>query len=245
MTHPAGCDLNAVLEATWPPLRAIQFGPCRLRDGGGGGKRVSAATWEGRPVAPDLDRTEARMMAMGQAPLFRIGPGDDTLDTLLSIRGYRIIDPTLYFVAKAHDLMDGSQPPLAGIASEIPLGIQAAIWKAGGIGPDRLAIMNRVCGDRAWLLARLDDRAAGAGFVAIHETIAMVHALETLPRFRQRGAGRAMIRRAAKWACERRADWIALAVTAGNTPAIALYSALGMHRVGGYHYRWKKSGVLS
>jgi N-acetylglutamate synthase len=45
-----------VLEATWPPAARHRAGPWVLRDGAGGGKRVSAATAEGPVTAADLAR---------------------------------------------------------------------------------------------------------------------------------------------------------------------------------------------
>ncbi|NJS39630.1 MAG: GNAT family N-acetyltransferase, partial [Rhodobacteraceae bacterium] len=35
--------IAAVMEATWPPAHHWQAGPFLMRDGAGGGKRVSAA----------------------------------------------------------------------------------------------------------------------------------------------------------------------------------------------------------
>ena len=40
---PDPAMLHAVAEATWPPAATQTLGPVTLRDGKGGGKRVSAA----------------------------------------------------------------------------------------------------------------------------------------------------------------------------------------------------------
>ena len=56
------CDaLEAALEATWPPARAWTVGPWRIRDGAGGGKRVSAATIRNpdADIAVAIDRLDA------------------------------------------------------------------------------------------------------------------------------------------------------------------------------------------
>ena len=237
MNRPDATALAEALEITWPPVRAEAMGPATFRFGAGGGKRVSAANVTAPFTEADLDGVETRFRAGDEAPLFRIGPGEETLDALLEARGYRRVDPTLLYVTPAGRLIRPDQVPLDAIASEGCLGIMADIWAAGGIGPARLAVMDRAPGPKAWILGRKDDRAAGAGFVALAGPIAMVHALETLPRFRRRGVGRAMLSRAASWAVERGATHLGLAVTEGNTGANALYRSLGMEVCGGYHYR--------
>ena len=234
---PDKAALFRALEATWPPRRAWSLGPVTLRDGGGGGKRVSAATVKGHATETEIAQAEAAMEAKGDLPLFRLHDEDTDLDRRLEARGYQVIDPTVFHAAPIDRLRRPDQAPLDAIASAARLGIHADIWADGGIGPARLAIMDRASEPKAWLLGRKDDRAAAAGFVSISDGIAMVHALETVPRFRRRGVARAMLARAAKWGASHGAQVLALAVTAGNTPANALYASLGMQRCGGYHYR--------
>ena len=71
-----------------------------------------------------------------------------------------------------------------------PLAIMREIWADGDIGPARLAVMDRVTGPKTGLIARLSDRAVGCGFCAIHDGIAMLHAVEIAPAYRRQG-GRA------------------------------------------------------
>ena len=59
-----------------------------------------------------------------------------------------------------------------------PLQIAAELWAEGGIGPARLAVMERVQGPKTVILARAQDRAAGVAFVALHDGMAMLHGLE-------------------------------------------------------------------
>ena len=54
---PSVDRLFAALEATWPPASSQRLGPFRLRDGAGGGKRVSAAVQDGEfdaAIGPNL-----------------------------------------------------------------------------------------------------------------------------------------------------------------------------------------------
>jgi GNAT superfamily N-acetyltransferase len=229
--------LLAVLEATWPPASRRDLGPWTIRDGQGGGKRVSAATAHAPITAEDLPKAEAAMRALGQTPLFMIRQGDAALDGLLARHGYTVIDPTDAFVAPLHRLDLPKPPRLTAIPAWPPLAIQRELWAEGHIGPARLAIMDRAPLPKTALLARLDDRAAGTAFVGIHDGMAMIHALEIHPRFRRRGLGRQMMAGAIHWAHDQGARDFGLVVTSANKGAQALYASLGLFRVGHYHYR--------
>ena len=114
------------------------------------------------------------------------------------------------------------------------------IWAEGGIGPARVAVMERVTGPKTGLLGRLKDQPAAAGFVALHEGIAMVHALEVRPRHRRAGMGRLMMVQAALWAEAQGARHLAVLCTRDNAGANALYAAMGFSCAGTYHYRIKE-----
>lgn len=229
-------DLYAVVEATWPPAAQSQVGAWTIRDGQGGGKRVSAATAAGDWSAADLPQAEQAMRALGQAPLFMIRQGEDRLDAALADRGYRVVDPVAGYHAPCAALV-ADMPRLAAIPHWPPLQLVRDLWAAEGIGPARQAVMDRVQGPKTAVLGRLDDRAAGVAFVAVHGDTAMLHALEVMPAFRRRGCAAAILRQAAIWAQDHGAGGLSLVVTLGNTGARALYSSLGMQVVGHYHYR--------
>ena len=237
MTLPDSRILTESLDTTWPPAATWRVGPFTLSDGAGGGKRVSSATTETAAGRDDITRAASAMGETGAARLFRLDEASADLDSILADQGYQTVDPTLFYASEIGTLLNPGQRPLDAIAAETRLGIQAEIWEQGGIGAPRLAIMDRVTVPKTWLLARLNDRAAGTAFLGIHNNLAMIHAIEVLPRARRQGAARAMIHRAAKWATERGATHLGLAVTAANEPANALYASLGMRQVGKYHYR--------
>lgn len=229
--------LLGVLEATWPPAARTEAGPWTIRDGRGGGKRVSAATARGPVAEGDVGRAEAAMRALGQAPLFMVRPGEEALDALLAARGYRVADPVDLFAARLADLGLPPPPRLSAIPAWPPLAIQRELWARAGIGAARLAVMERASCPKTTLLARMDDRAAGTAYVGLHDGMAMIHALEIHPRFRRRGLGRHMMAGAADWARRQSAQDLGLVVTQANAGAQALYASLGLLRVGQYHYR--------
>jgi ribosomal protein S18 acetylase RimI-like enzyme len=222
------------MEATWPPAEARAEGPFLLRQGAGGGKRVSAATAEGAWDEGALVAAEAAMAE----PLFLIRPGDEALDTALAARGYAVVDPVLAYAAPVAALT-GELPFLAGFPHWPPLEAARHLWAEGGIGPGRVAVMQRVTGPKAAVLARQNDRPAGVAFVACAGDEAMIHAIEVRPAMRRQGVGAHLLRAAANWAAAEGAARLSLAVTERNHAARALYSRAGMAVVGQYHYRAK------
>ena len=158
-------------------------------------------------------------------------------DAGFDARGYDIVDPVNLYATPVDTLTTEPVPPVTAIPVWEPLAIMRDIWAAGGIGPGRLAVMERAPGPKTAIIARWNDHPGGCGFVAIHDSIAMVHALEILPHQRNQGLGKWMMRRAAFWARENGAHTLSVVCTQANQGANALYASLGMTLVGQYHYR--------
>jgi GNAT superfamily N-acetyltransferase len=229
-------QLFEVLDATWPAARTFNSGPWRLRQGDGGGQRVSAATAEETFEDRDIDTAEAAMRDMDQRPLFMVRDEDDALDTALARRGYEVVDPVVMYIAPVADLT-AELPVTAAMPSWPPLAVQLELWAKGGIGPARVAIMERCTCPKTSILGRAGDVPSGTAFAASDRDIAMLHAIEILPEMRRKGVGRHLINAAANWAARQSATWLALAVTRANDPANALYRAMGMSTAARYHYR--------
>ncbi|NNK79650.1 MAG: GNAT family N-acetyltransferase [Litoreibacter sp.] len=235
-------DLFDTLEATWPPLSRKTVGDWVIREGAGGGKRVSAATLEtDAGGTSDVARAEQEMRALGQTSLFSLKPEQTELDTILAGNGYEVVDPTILFHVPIRDLGEIEIPPLSAFPIWEPLQIMRDIWQAGGVGAARQAVMERVSGPKTGILGRINNKPAGAAFVALHGQVAMLHALEILEDERRQGLGRNLALAAAKWALGQGATDFALAVTRANRAATALYSSLGMRECGAYHYRIERS----
>jgi ribosomal protein S18 acetylase RimI-like enzyme len=229
-------DLFDVVEATWPAATETQVGPWLIRDGQGGGKRVSAARPLGSVAQDDVALAVSEMEKLGQPALFSLRPEDGELDSILAHLGYEVLDPSILFVGP---IFEGEAPPVTAFDIWPPLQIMKDVWAEGGIGPGRIAVMERVAGPKTSILGRISDRAAGCAFVAMHQTTAMVHAVEVLPDYRRNGLARNMMYAAARWAKEHGAEHFALVTTGSNVAAQSLYSSLGMSVVGRYHYRIK------
>ncbi len=236
-------DLYDAIDGTWPAKRFLQTGPWCLREGDGGGKRVSAATANGTVDASDIAVAERAMIEMGQDPLFMLRQGDADLDADLEQCGYDVIDPVTVYACKPSSLTDIPIPRVTVFNLWEPLAIMREIWEQGGIGPARQRVMQRAQGPKTALLCRLHDKPAGVAFVAMHDGIAMVHAVEVLPHQRRRGAAAWMMRGAAFWAEEQAAHTLSVICTNANTGANALYTALGFSVQGHYHYRLKPKEI--
>lgn len=225
------------VDGTWPAAAKVAAGPWMLREGRGGGKRVSAATVCSDWQPDDLSAAETAMRLMGQKPLFMIQNSQEPLDIALAERGYETVDPTNIRLAPVNALTDLALPPVTAFSVWEPLAVMLEIWDEGGIDAPRLRIMDRCTGPKTGLFGRVSDRPAGSGFCAIQNGIALVHALEIREEHRGKGLGAWMMRCAAIWAERQGAHWIGALATEANEPANGLYSALRMETVGRYHYR--------
>lgn len=231
-------ELYAAFEATWPPARSFRKGPWTLREGRGGGKRVSAATALGYVTPAEIALMEAEQEALGQAALAMIRDGDEALDALLATEGYEIVDPVVAYGAPVARIA-GPVPPVSAFPHWPRLAAAEEVWAEAGIGPGRLAVMDHAAGPKCAVLGRTDDTPAGAAFVAVHGNCAMIHAIEVRPHLRGKGTARNILRASATWAQDVGATVFSCVVLERNAAARALYASLGMDVVGHYHYRVK------
>jgi len=156
MTPPDAPTLDQLYRAideTWPAARKVEQGVWTLRDGQGGGQRVSAATARAAPKDADIPEAEAAMRDMGQRPLFMIRAGEDALDGLLAARGYELRDPVNLYAAPVAALTDLPIPRVTAFAIWEPLAIMVEIWRKGGLDDARLAHQRRQ-GVAGWMMRR-------------------------------------------------------------------------------------------
>lgn len=231
--------IDAAWQATWPAADYVQIGGFRVGRGMGGGGRVSAARATAPWDAAAIPAVERQHAAWGQPAVFSVDEADTALAAALQTQGYAAGDPTLILHCPVERLASGAIPPVTAIEVWPPLAIQRTLWTEAGIGPARQAIMERACAPKMAILGRIEDRAAGAAFAAVHGPVAMLHALAVLPRWRRKGLGGWMLRRAARFAARHDAAVLVLAVSEANDAARALYDAAGFQRLARCHY-WRK-----
>ena len=225
------------IDATWPAADFTQKGPWTIREGRGGGQRVSAASATGDVTAPEIALAEQEMDRLAQKRLFMVQGDQPELDDLLAARGYVIKDPVDVWIGRADVVAAGYERSLAAIFVDYPMPILAEIWAAGGIGPARLDVMRRVTGPKTCILGRLNDQPRGAAFAAVHEGLAMVHAVEVRADARRQGIAQRMMQAAAWWAVQEGADRLAALTVATNSATQSMWQKLGMEIATHYHYR--------
>ena len=228
-------DLYEVVDHTWPAHRKISCGSWLLRQGCGGGKRVSAATLQNKIDIPDVSIAEKGMLALGQDPLFMIRDGDQKLDQILYDGAYKFVDAVNIYCISCKSILRSIPPRLSAFDIWEPLEIQKDIWAHCGIDRNRIAVMERAECIKTSLLIRWENHPAGTAYIGIYNGIAMVHALKILPSQRRKGVGAIAMRHAAIWALAQNAPYISVICAKENKAADVLYTSLKMHPVGGYH----------
>jgi len=238
MQRPSPTDLFDAVDTTWAPLAFHRHVGWLIREGAGGGQRVSAATL--LPDAQDykISTATAKMASLGQRLLFMIRHNDTKLDTDLQELGYQVIDPVVILIAPIIELLKNPPSQMQAVqALNAPDTNAEKIWAAGGIDQGRLNVMARVKGPKTVLSA--GDM--GVAFAAAHNGIAMVHAVEVAANHRRKGVANAMMYKAFKWAKDQNCAWGAVLTVRANIPARTLYENLGMEKATAYHYRLKAS----
>ncbi len=229
--------LYQTTDATWPAAEFMTVGNWTIRKGADGGQRVSSATANGPVTTEDINVAEEAHAALGQNALFMVREGEEALDALLEARGYRIKDPVNLYACPIENLTKLAPARMTGFAIWPPLAIINEVWTDHGIGPSRQAVMQRAKGPKTAVLARQNDRVAGAAYVAIHNSVAMLHALEVVHDHRRQGVANNILGVAAVWAQDNGATDFSVICVRDNTAANALYTSLNMENVGHYHYR--------
>lgn len=216
------------------------LGPVTLRRGAGGGARVCAATAPGDVSANQIAAAAEAMRAWGQVPRWQVfarKADQAALDAALEAEGYCVDNPTLLMTAPVAGIAALDLALMSAFRVWPPLAVQREIWAKGGIGPARLAVIDRACAPKISLMGRVANIPAGTAFAAIHEGYIAVHMIEVLAPLRRRGLARNMLIAAARWALEHGAETLALLVTEANTGARALYTGMGFDSRPAYHYR--------
>jgi len=237
MKAPTSQQLFDAVDATWSAKQFINHAGWIIRKGMGGGQRVSAATLEAPLMDVDITKAEHQMQALGQKALFMVRDSDVDLDNVLEQAGYEIVDPVVVLASPVNDLLTHQHIDHAVDLHDTPNLDAQTLWADGGIGPERLAIMDRVSGPKTII----QTKNCGVAFAAVHKDIAMVHAVEVSKNHRRKGVANALMYKAALWAQDQNCNWLAVLTVAANIPARRLYETLGMKKAAAYHYRFKRS----
>ena len=239
MNLPTDRKIDTVIAATWPAKSIQQIGPITVRFGGGG-QRARAATAQGDVQPGDIANVETATRDTGET-LFRIRGWEGDLDQMLDGLGYEKRDPTYILAGAVAGIAARDLPRVSAFTIWPPLAIMDELWIENGVDQERLDNMARVAGPKIGILGRGSDQPGGVGFAAVHDGIAMIHAVAVSPHLRRQKIAENMMISAGKWAQDIGAEWVATLCTRQNSAALSLYESLGMTVVGEYHYRAKKT----
>jgi GNAT superfamily N-acetyltransferase len=145
--------------------------------------------------------------------------------------GYKLIDPSILLGSPIERL----DKTFDGEFHVAPNEKMKALWFNAGINEKRLNVMNRAKVLKSYVT--IDNTAVA--FVAIYNSIAMVHALEVTKVKQRQGFGKKIMQQIAGWAATNGADYLAVITVHNNLPAKSLYQHLRMTKLGNYHYRIK------
>lgn len=226
---PSIKEFYDVIYLTWPSVSNQLQNGWLIKNGGGGGKRVSA-TIRVNPNAK-IEIAESLMESINQNKLFMIRKGDENLDYELHKLGYKLIDPSILLGSPIERL----DKTFDGEFHVAPNEKMKALWINAGINEKRLNVMNRAKVLKSYV--SIDNTAVA--FVAIYSSIAMVHALEVAKVKQRQGFGKKIMQQIAGWAATNGANYLTVITVHNNLPAKSLYQHLRMTKLGNYHYRIK------
>jgi ribosomal protein S18 acetylase RimI-like enzyme len=236
-------ELERASHNAVPALRTAFDGPFLLRAFLGGTGRANAVS--SLDPAPDaglaarLDRIAAAYDRLGLAPRFRSTPLDPPgLQQALIERGYAEHDAS---VVMAGPLAGFAAPDAAVEILDAPTDewlavLATADYQTEKRRAEKTQAAQMMLLPAAWLLLRLDGRAAAVGQVAADGGLLGFFDIATAPDFRRRGLGQRLLAAGAAWGAAQgaRSGW--LQVSSGNTPAQALYRRLGFAAIYDYRY---------
>ncbi len=241
MTLKNSSSIFETIDLTWPAEEFHELPEWKLRKSLKGGKRVSAATVNGKSGIPDIQFVENTLAEWYQDKLFLIKAGENSLDEALKSRGYCIADPTNIWSISSEALSMHQIPPVTAFSIFPPLAIQREIWTANGIDSSRIEIMDRVKTPKTTIFGRINAKPAASAFVAVANKIAMVHALVVDHKYQRQSMGKFVMRKVGAWAHQQGAESVVVLCTKQNQSANNFYKTLGMQVIGEYHYRLFKT----
>jgi len=241
-------DLSWRIEETcfnaFPSLQQVLFGTWLLRFSAGLSRRANSANPlrpECAGIAAAVAAAEALYRARGMPTIFRVPSiADPALDRELAARGYASEGEScvLYGAIAA---LEAAADPAVRLARSPEATWLRAMARLQGHTPAHRAIYRRIVGAIAiparFALLIVDGLPAALAYGAIHDGILCYESVITDPGRRRQGYSRRIIASLASWARDSGATGACLQVEAGNTPARALYDALGLNELYRYHYR--------
>ncbi len=233
----------------WPAAEMVPLDGWRLRFNHGVTNRASSV-WPGAgaselSLTARIEAVERWYAERGAPACFQLSSAADPadLDATLAARGYADFSPVSVEVASAARVSALAAPPACESSCVEALGEE---WfelsgRRGRFRGEQVdvyrALLGRLTGRAGFALVRTGGAAAAVGLAVVAPPWAGVFSMLTLPGFRGRTLGDAVLAALARWALSRGASRLYLQVERDNTAARRLYARAGFAPRYAYHYR--------
>jgi ribosomal protein S18 acetylase RimI-like enzyme len=227
----------------WPAAEVQELDGWRLRATAGVTRRANSVWPNGpgaRPVERKLAEVEAFYAARGLPALYQVtgAAQPPNLDEALAARGYTLEAAVAVEVARLADL------PAAGPGTRVEerpspawFELSALQGRFAAVAGVYRGILDRLEGRALFALASLDGVPAAVGLGVRDGDWLGVFSMLTLPDWRRRGLGRAVLGALADAGRARGLTSVYLQVELDNEAARAFYRGAGFHEAYRYHYR--------
>ena len=226
----------------WPALREVLLNGWVLRFSEGLTRRANSAN----PLRPvlhvDLRACGALYRRLGLPTIVRVVSLIDPLvDNCLAEAGYAEEGQSCVLYAPIEDVEAARDPDvrLLDEPTDEWFAVMAALQNHSGEQAETYRrIVGRLAIPAAFAVLSDEGGAVALAYGALHNGLLCYESVITDSRRRRQGGGRRIVKALATWARDRGAVGACLEVEAHNTPARALYDAIGLKReLYRYHYR--------
>lgn len=228
----------------WPAASENPLGGWLLRRSGGATRRTNSVNpLPGARLVDEklISEIEAYYRSFGQLPIFRVTAFADEMSIELDRRNYSVQAETRTLLAQLADAPETSAEgiEMATFPGTEWLELRDRLSKNAPIFRDMIAAIHMPV---VFSSARAEGRVASIAYGVLHGAMLVVESVATDPAFRGRGLAKRTVGALLKWAGGEGATQACLQVMADNTPAQALYAALGFRsELYRYHYRFGSS----
>jgi ribosomal protein S18 acetylase RimI-like enzyme len=240
-------ELEERAFAAWPAEEVRELGGWRLRHTRGVTRRANSV-WPNQlegslPLGRRIEEVAAFYAARGLPPLYQVTEVAQPagLDEELAARGYVIEAPVAVEIARPEDACGSPGPGIEVRVDEhldpAWFDISAHRGRFAAVADPYRGLLERLQGRALYALAAVAGAPAAVALGVVDPKWLGVFSMHTLPGYRRRGLGAAVLGALADTARARGITGLYLQVELENEAARALYRRAGFREAYRYHYR--------
>jgi GNAT superfamily N-acetyltransferase len=245
----SAADVEEVAALGWQGLETDRLGGWLLRAAGGWTGRANSALPlgdPGRDLDAAIDAVAAWYRQRGLPPTFQVPvPLATELDARLAARGWDapygvagidVMTGDLAPILAAAGAPRADLPPVALSAEPSPGWLGVYRYRGGELPAVAVEVLRKAA-NPVFAEVLMDGQTVATGRAAIDAGWVGIFAMETVEPAQRRGLARHVLLALLRQAAGAGARHVYLQVTRSNSPAVALYSQLGLTTHHSYHYR--------